>query len=110
METSIAKGMMQLWRVPGRMLQSSLPDCLPMGNQCRSGYAIFKRLKGMLESVDMFNYPRFCRKLPLRLRCLEAGNYMVSRMKTPLIGFTENYLPVNYLRCFTRGLIDFEYQ
>jgi hypothetical protein len=48
------------------------------------GMLYLERLKGMLESVDMFNYPRLAASYRYGYNALRQEQYMVSRMKTPI--------------------------
>jgi len=48
------------------------------------GMLYLKRLKGMLESVDLFSYPRLAASYRYGYSALRREQFMVSRMKTPV--------------------------
>ena len=84
-ETSIAKGMMQLtegaWSDVSKLHYRT---AFQWETNVEVGMLYLKRLKGMLESVDMFNYPRLAASYRYGYNALRQEQYMVSRMKTPI--------------------------
>jgi hypothetical protein len=48
------------------------------------GILYLARLKGMLESVDLFSYPRLAASYRYGYGALRKEKFMVSRMKTPV--------------------------
>lgn len=84
-ETSIAKGMMQLtegaWSDVSKLHYRT---AFQWETNVEVGMLYLKRLKGMLESVDMFNYPRLAASYRYGYNALRQEQFMVSRMKTPI--------------------------
>ena len=84
-ETSIAKGMMQLtegaWSDVSKLHYRT---SFQWETNVEVGMLYLKRLKGMLESVDMFNYPRLAASYRYGYNALRQEQFMVSRMKTPI--------------------------
>ena len=84
-ETSIAKGMMQLtegaW---SDVTNLHYRTAFQWETNVEVGMLYLKRLKGMLESVDMFNYPRLAASYRYGYGALRQEQFMVSRMKTPI--------------------------
>ena len=48
------------------------------------GILYLERLKGMLESVDLFSYPRLAASYRYGFGALRKEKFMVSRMKAPI--------------------------
>ena len=84
-KTSIAKGMMQLtegaWSDVSKLHYRT---AFQWETNVEVGMLYLKRLKGMLESVDMFNYPRLAASYRYGYNALRQEQFMVSRMKTPI--------------------------
>ncbi|MEL0098433.1 MAG: transglycosylase SLT domain-containing protein [Opitutae bacterium] len=84
-ETSIAKGMMQLTEPAwSDVTKLHYRTAFQWETNIEVGMLYLKRLKGMLESVDMFNYPRLAASYRYGYGALRQEQYMVSRMKTPI--------------------------
>lgn len=84
-ETSVARGIMQL-------TEAAWSDVTPLHyrtafqweTNLEVGMLYLKRLKQMLESVDLFTYPRLAASYRYGYNALRKEHYMVSRMKTPV--------------------------
>jgi soluble lytic murein transglycosylase-like protein len=84
-ESSIAKGMMQLTEAAwSDVTKLHYRTAFQWETNVEVGMLYLKRLKGMLESVDMFNYPRLAASYRYGYNALRKEQYMVSRMKTPI--------------------------
>ena len=84
-ESSIAKGLMQLTE-PAWSDVTTLHyrTAFQWETNVEIGMLYLKRLKGMLESVDLFTYPRLAASYRYGYGALRQEQFMVSRMKTPI--------------------------
>jgi soluble lytic murein transglycosylase-like protein len=84
-QSSIARGMMQLTEAAwSDVTNLHYRTAFQWETNVEVGMLYLKRLKGMLESVDMFNYPRLAASYRYGYNALREEQYMVSRMKTPI--------------------------
>ena len=84
-QTSIAKGMMQLTEPAwSDVTKLHYRTAFQWETNVEVGMLYLKRLKGMLKSVDLFNYPRLAASYRYGYNALRKEQYMVSRMKTPV--------------------------
>ena len=84
-QSSIARGMMQLTEAAwSDVTNLHYRTAYQWETNVEVGMLYLKRLKGMLESVDMFNYPRLAASYRYGYNALRQEQYMVSRMKTPI--------------------------
>ena len=84
-QSSIARGMMQLTEAAwSDVTHLHYRTAFQRETNVEVGMLYLKRLKGMLESVDMFNYPRLAASYRYGYNALRQEQYMVSRMKTPI--------------------------
>ena len=84
-ESSVARGMMQLTEAAwSDVTNLHYRTAFQWETNVEVGMLYLKRLKGMLESVDMFNYPRLAASYRYGYNALRQEQYMVSRMKTPI--------------------------
>jgi soluble lytic murein transglycosylase-like protein len=84
-QSSIARGMMQLTEAAwSDVTNLHYRTAFQWETNVEVGMLYLKRLKGMLESVDMFNYPRLAASYRYGYNALRQEQYMVSRMKTPI--------------------------
>lgn len=84
-ETSIARGMMQLTEAAWSDVSTlHYRTAFQWETNVEVGMLYLKRLKEMLESVDMFNYPRLAASYRYGYNALRREQFMVSRMKTPI--------------------------
>jgi len=84
-ESSIAKGMMQLTEAAwSDVTKLHYRTAFQWETNIEVGMLYLKRLKGMLESVDLFSYPRLAASYRYGYSALRREQFMVSRMKTPV--------------------------
>ena len=84
-ETSVAKGMMQLTEAAWSDVTTlHYRTAFQWETNIEVGMLYLNRLKGMLESVDRFNYPRLAASYRYGYGALRQEQFMVSRMKTPI--------------------------
>ena len=84
-ESSIAKGMMQLTEAAwSDVTKLHYRTAFQWETNVEVGMLYLNRLKGMLESVDLFNYPRLAASYRYGYNALRKEQFMVSRMKTPV--------------------------
>ena len=84
-ESSIAKGMMQLTEAAwSDVTKLHYRTAFQWETNIEVGMLYLKRLKGMLESVDLFSYPRLAASYRYGYSALRRERFMVSRMKTPV--------------------------
>jgi len=84
-ESSIAKGMMQLTEAAwSDVSKLHYRTAFQWETNIEVGMLYLKRLKGMLESVDLFSYPRLAASYRYGYSALRREQFMVSRMKTPV--------------------------
>lgn len=84
-ESSIAKGIMQLTEPAwSDVTNLHYRTAFQWETNIEVGMLYLKRLKEMLESVNMFNYPRLAASYRYGYGALRKEQYMVSRMKTPI--------------------------
>jgi soluble lytic murein transglycosylase-like protein len=84
-QSSIARGMMQLTEAAwSDVTNLHYRTAFQWETNIEVGMLYLERLKGMLESVDMFNYPRLAASYRYGYNALRQEQYMVSRMKTPI--------------------------
>ena len=84
-QTSIAKGMMQLTEPAwSDVTKLHYRTAFQWETNVEVGMLYLKRLKDMLQSVDLFNYPRLAASYRYGYNALRQEQFMVSRMKTPV--------------------------
>lgn len=84
-QSSIAKGMMQLTEAAwSDVTKLHYRTAFQWETNIEIGMLYLKRLKGMLESVDRFNYARLAASYRYGYSALRQEQFMVSRMKTPV--------------------------
>ena len=84
-ESSVAKGMMQLTEAAwSDVTKLHYRTAYQWETNVEVGMLYLQRLKSMLESVDMFNYPRLAASYRYGYNALRQEQFMVSRMKTPI--------------------------
>jgi soluble lytic murein transglycosylase-like protein len=84
-QTSIARGMMQLTEAAwSDVTNLHYRTAFQWETNVEVGMLYLKHLKGMLESVDRFNYPRLAASYRYGYGALRQEQFMVSRMKTPI--------------------------
>ena len=84
-ESSVAKGMMQLTEAAwSDVTKLHYRTAFQWETNVEVGMLYLQRLKRMLESVDMFNYPRLAASYRYGYNALRQEQYVVSRMKTPI--------------------------
>ena len=84
-ESSIAKGLMQLTEPAwSDVTKLHYRTAFQWETNIEVGMLYLKRLKGMLESVDLFTYPRLAASYRYGYGALRQEQFMVSRMKTPI--------------------------
>ena len=73
-ESSVARGMMQLTEAAWQdVTQLHYRQAFEWETNVEVGILYLARLKGMLESVDLFSYPPSCDQLSLWVRCITEG-------------------------------------
>ena len=91
-ESSVARGMMQLTEAAwSDVTKLHYRQAFDWETNVEVGMLYLKRLKGMLVSQGLFSYPRLAASYRYGYGALRKEKFMVSRLKTPLIGFTENF-------------------
>ena len=84
-ESSVARGMMQLTEAAWQdVTQLHYRQAFEWKTNVEVGILYLARLKGMLESVDLFSYPRLAASYRYGYGALRKEKFMVSRMKTPV--------------------------
>jgi len=84
-ESSIARGMMQLTEAAwSDVTELHYRTAFQWETNIEVGMLYLARLKGMLESVDLFSYPRLAASYRYGYNALRKEQFMVSRMKTPI--------------------------
>ena len=84
-ESSVARGMMQLTEAAWQdVTQLHYRQAFEWETNVEVGILYLARLKGMLESVDLFSYPRLAASYRYGYGALRKEKFMVSRMKTPV--------------------------
>ena len=84
-ESSVARGMMQLTEAAWQdVTKLHYRQAFEWETNVEVGILYLARLKGMLESVDLFSYPRLASSYRYGYGALRKEKFMVSRMKTPV--------------------------
>lgn len=84
-ESSVARGMMQLTEAAWQdVTELHYRQAFQWETNVEVGILYLGRLKGMLESVDLFSYPRLAASYRYGFGALRKEKFMVSRMKTPV--------------------------
>ena len=84
-ESSVARGMMQLTEAAWHdVTKLHYRQAFEWETNLEVGILYLERLKGMLESVDLFSYPRLAASYRYGFGALRKEKFMVSRMKTPV--------------------------
>ena len=84
-ESSVARGMMQLTEAAWQdVTKLHYRQAFEWETNVEVGILYLARLKGMLESVDLFSYPRLAASYRYGYGALRKEKFMVSRMKTPV--------------------------
>ena len=84
-ESSVARGMMQLTEAAWQdVTKLHYRQAFEWETNVEVGILYLSRLKGMLESVDLFSYPRLAASYRYGYGTLRKEKFMVSRMKTPV--------------------------
>ncbi len=84
-ESSVARGMMQLTEAAWQdVTELHYRQAFQWETNVEVGILYLSRLKGMLESVDLFSYPRLAASYRYGYGALRKEKFMVSRMKTPI--------------------------
>lgn len=84
-ESSVARGMMQLTEAAWQdVTELHYRQAFQWETNVEVGILYLRRLKGMLESVDLFSYPRLAASYRYGFGALRKEKFMVSRMKTPI--------------------------
>ena len=84
-ESSVARGMMQLTEAAWQdVTKLHYRQAFEWETNVEVGILYLERLKGMLESVDLFSYPRLAASYRYGFGALRKEKFMVSRMKTPI--------------------------
>lgn len=84
-ESSVARGMMQLTEAAwSDVTELHYRQAFEWKTNIEVGMLYLKRLKGMLERVDMFSYPRLAAAYRFGYGALKKEKFMVSRLKTPI--------------------------
>jgi soluble lytic murein transglycosylase-like protein len=84
-ESSVARGMMQLTEAAWQdVTQLHYRQAFEWETNVEVGILYLARLKGMLESVNLFSYPRLAASYRYGYGALRKEKFMVSRMKTPV--------------------------
>ena len=84
-ESSVARGMMQLTEAAWQdVTKLHYRQAFEWETNVEVGILYLARLKGMLESVNLFSYPRLAASYRYGYGALRKEKFMVSRMKTPV--------------------------
>ena len=84
-QSSVARGMMQLTEAAwSDVTELHYRQAFEWKTNIEVGMLYLKRLKGMLERVDMFSYPRLAAAYRFGYGALKKEKFMVSRLKTPI--------------------------
>jgi soluble lytic murein transglycosylase-like protein len=84
-ESSVARGMMQLTEAAWQdVTKLHYRQAFEWETNVEVGILYLERLKGMLESVNLFSYPRLAASYRYGFGALRKEKFMVSRMKTPV--------------------------
>jgi soluble lytic murein transglycosylase-like protein len=84
-ESSVAKGMMQLTEAAwSDATQLHYRQAFEWETNVEVGMLYLHRLKKMLESQELFSYPRLAASYRYGYGALRREKFMVSRMKTPI--------------------------
>jgi len=84
-ETSVARGMMQLTEAAwSDVTQLHYRQAFDWETNVEVGMLYLKRLRKMLESQEVFSYPRLAASYRYGFGALRKEKFMVSRMKTPV--------------------------
>ena len=84
-KSSVARGMMQLTEAAWQdVTQLHYRQAFEWETNVEVGILYLSRLKGMLESVNLFSYPRLAASYRYGYGALRKEKFMVSRMKTPV--------------------------
>ena len=82
-ESSVARGMMQLTEAAWQdVTKLHYRQAFEWETNMEVGILYLERLKGMLESVDLFSYPRLAASYRYGFGALRKEKFIVSRMKT----------------------------
>ncbi len=84
-ETSVARGMMQLTEAAWvDVTELHYRQAFDWETNVEVGMLYLKRLKGMLESQEVFSYPRLAASYRFGYGALRKEKFMVSRLQTPV--------------------------
>ena len=84
-ETSVARGMMQLTEAAWvDVTELHYRQAFDWETNVEVGMLYLKRLKGMLESQEVFSYPRLAASYRFGYVALRKEKFMVSRLQTPV--------------------------
>ena len=84
-ESSVAKGMMQLTKAAwSDVTKLHYRQAFEWETNVEVGMLYLQRLKGMLESQNLFSYPRLAASYRYGYGALRKEKFMVSRLKTPI--------------------------
>ena len=84
-ESSVAKGMMQLTEAAwSDVTKLHYRQAFEWETNVEVGMLYLQRLKGMLESQNLFSYPRLAASYRYGYGALRKEKFMVSRLKTPI--------------------------
>ena len=84
-ETSVARGMMQLTEAAWvDVTDLHYRQAFDWETNVEVGMLYLKRLKGMLESQEVFSYPRLAASYRFGYGALRKEKFMVSRLQTPV--------------------------
>ena len=84
-ESSVAKGMMQLTEAAwSDVTKLHYRQAFEWETNVEVGMLYLQRLKGMLESQNLFSYPRLAASYRYGYGALRKEQFMVSRLKTPI--------------------------
>lgn len=84
-ESSVARGMMQLTEAAWvDVTELHYRQAFDWETNVEVGMLYLKRLKGMLESQEVFSYPRLAASYRFGYGALRKEKFMVSRLQTPV--------------------------
>ena len=84
-ESSVARGMMQLTEAAWQdVTKLHYRQAFEWETNVEVGILYLEKLKSMLESVDLFSYPRLAASYRYGYGALRKEKFMVSRLKTPI--------------------------
>ena len=84
-ESSVARGMMQLTEAAWQdVTKLHYRQAFDWETNVEVGILYLEKLKSMLESVDLFSYPRLAASYRYGYGALRKEKFMVSRLKTPI--------------------------